>query len=421
VTRVPSANRLAGLDHLRALAIILVFIYHSGFIGGRPDSLDGIGAFGWNGVDLFFVLSGYLIGGQLLARIARHQSISYGEFYLKRSMRILPAYLVVLTLYFLIPAFRERSELPPLWRFLTFTQNYGLDLVREGAFSHAWSLCIEEQFYLGLPLLILLITAIGPARQNSSARNDSTVFHDSTIPQTGPSHRSVWVLPVLFLLGFALRLYNWYHFLEPILRTPDHPGFATAYYKWIYYPAYTRLDGLLAGVSLAALYHFRPQTWQRITRHGNKLLLASLALIATAWWVAHDDYQYSFRGAIFGYPLISLAYGVLVLAALSPSCFLYRYPSRLTALIAALSYSIYLTHKQILHLSHKLLDRWFDPHGWPSYLIGIAICLLGGWLLRIAVEQPFLRVRDKWLRRSRPTPPPATIPGPPVVQAASEA
>ena len=313
-------------------------------------------------------------------------------------MRILPAYLVVLTLYFLIPAFRERSELPPLWRFLTFTQNYGLDLIREGAFSHAWSLCIEEQFYLGLPLLILLITAIGPSRSNSS----------------------IWILPALFLLGFTLRLYNWYHFLEPILRTPEHPGFAIAYYKWIYYPAYTRLDGLLAGVSLAALYHFRPQTWQRITRHGNALLLAGLALIAAAWWVAHDDYQYSFRGAIFGYPLISLAYGVLVLAALSPSCVLYRYPSRASAIIAALSYSIYLTHKQILHLSHKLLDRWLDPHGWLSYLVSIAVCLLVGWLLRIAIELPLLRVRDKWLRRFRPSFPSAAISAPPVVQAASE-
>jgi len=392
----PSANRFAGLDHLRALAIILVFIYHSGFIGGHPASLDGIGAFGWTGVDLFFVLSGYLIGGQLLARIARHQSIAYGEFYIKRSMRILPAYLVVLTLYFLIPAFRERSELPPLWRFLTFTQNYGLDLVHEGAFSHAWSLCIEEQFYLGLPLLILLITAIGPARHNSSVR------HTGPAPHASPAHRSVWVLPALFLLGFGLRLYNWCHFLEPILRTPDQPGFASAYYKWIYYPAYTRLDGLLAGVSLAALYHFRPRTWQRITRHGNTLLLASLGLIAAAWWVAHNQFQYSFRGAIFGYPLISLAYGVLVLAALSPSCILYRYPSRLTALIAALSYSIYLTHKQLIHLSHGLLDRWLDPHGWPSYLVCIAVCGLGGWLLRVAVELPFLRLRNKWLSRSRP-------------------
>jgi peptidoglycan/LPS O-acetylase OafA/YrhL len=188
VTHTSSANRFAGLDHLRALAIILVFIYHSGFIGGRPASLDGIVAFGWTGVDLFFVLSGYLIGGQLLARIARHQSISYGEFYIKRSMRILPAYLVVLALYFLIPAFRERSELPPLWRFLTFTQNYGLDLTREGAFSHAWSLCIEEQFYLGLPLFILALTAIGPAHRSVWVPSFGCATNGSAVPAPRRPH-----------------------------------------------------------------------------------------------------------------------------------------------------------------------------------------------------------------------------------------
>jgi peptidoglycan/LPS O-acetylase OafA/YrhL len=372
-------NRFAGLDHLRALAIILVFVYHSGFIGGRPPALDSIGEFGWTGVDLFFVLSGYLIGGQLLARVARHQSISYGEFYIKRSFRILPAYLVVLALYVFIPAFRERSELPPLWRFLTFTQNYGLDLVHQGAFSHAWSLCIEEQFYLGLPLFILALTALGSA------------------------HRAVWILPALFLLGFGLRMFNWYHFLEPILQTPGQDGFSPAYYKWIYYPTYTRLDGLLAGVTLAAVYHFQPRAWQRITQYGNALLLTSLGLLAAAWFVSHNEYQYSFRGAIFGYPLISLAYGMLVLAALSPTCFLYRYPSRISSLIAALSYSIYLTHKSLIHLTHEAIGRWFDPHGYTLYAICIAVCLLGGWVLRIAVELPFLRLRDKWLRHSHPS------------------
>lgn len=314
----------------------------------------------------------------MLAKVARHQSISYGEFYFKRSMRILPAYLVVLAFYFTIPGFSERSVLPPLWRFLTFTQNYGLNIATHAAFSHAWSLCIEEQFYLGLPLIILALTALDSA------------------------HRAVWILPALFLLGFALRLYNWFHFIEPILQNPEHDGFTSAYYRWIYYPAYTRLDGLLAGVTLAAIYHFRPRTWQRISQYGNLLLLTAFGLLAAAWWMSHEEYQYSFRGAIFGYPLISIAYGVLVLAALSPSCILYRYPSRLSAFVAALSYTIYLTHKQILHLSHQLLDRWLDPHGWVVYVICIFICVLAGWFLRVLIELPFLRLRDRLLAK-KPT------------------
>jgi peptidoglycan/LPS O-acetylase OafA/YrhL len=62
---------------------------------------------------------------------------------------------VVLAIYFLIPAAKEREALAPLWKYLTFTQNIGLDVSTKGAFSHAWSLCIEEQFYLFLPLILI--------------------------------------------------------------------------------------------------------------------------------------------------------------------------------------------------------------------------------------------------------------------------
>lgn len=367
-----SGKRLSGLDHLRALAIILVFIYHYCAFLPHPSLLARLGSFGWTGVDLFFVLSGYLVGGQLLSRVARDQPISYSEFYVKRSLRIIPAYLAVLLLYFTIPAFAERSTLPPAWKFLTFTQNFGLDISHQGAFSHAWSLCIEEQFYLILPLFIIGLTIIKAARQ------------------------AVWLLPALFLLGLLLRLWSWYHFLEPTLQTPEHTGFGLAYYRWIYYPTYTRLDGLLAGITLAAFYHFRPDTWQRITKYGNAWLVLSLLLLAGAWWVAHDEYQYTFRGAIAGYLLIALAYGVLTLATLSPSCILYRWSSRITGWVALVSYSLYLTHKQLNHLVHLALSKYQLPEdGYVLFFICVAISCVGAWMLHRIVEQPFLRWRDR--------------------------
>lgn len=374
-----SVNRFAGLDHLRALAIIIVFAYHYAVMSGSPQHLyEYGGSFGWTGVDLFFVLSGFLIGGQLFGRLARQQSISYGEFYFKRFLRIVPAYLFVLGLYLAIPAFKERSQLPPLWRFLTFTQNFGLDLSKEGAFSHAWSLCIEEQFYLVLPLFIIGLTTI---KAHSKA---------------------VWLLPALFIIGFAARLFSWYHFVAPHLQNPEQKGFGAAYYRYIYYPTYSRLDGLLAGVTLAAFYHFQPKAWISITKHGNRLFLLGLLLLAAAWGVAHDENQYTFRGAIFGYPLISLAYGVIVLAALSPSCFLYRHSSRITGLIATLSYSIYLTHKQLNHLVHLFLEKQgFEKDGYPIFWICIVVSFLGGWLLHLVVEKPFLRLRDRILTYSK--------------------
>src|SRR5213078_173773 len=124
--------------------------------------------FGWIGVDLFFVLSGYLIGGQLLAPVAIEKIIGdgtpscrgrkrlrLGRFFARRALRILPAYLVVLAIYTFLPSWREYPEMFPPWKFLLSVQNIGL---RGGtAFSHAWSLGVEDQFYLTLPFVLLAV------------------------------------------------------------------------------------------------------------------------------------------------------------------------------------------------------------------------------------------------------------------------
>src|SRR5205814_3217558 len=111
---------------------------------------------GWIGVDLFFVLSGYLIGGQLLAELARNNRLNLRRFYARRALRILPAYLFILTIYFLLPLWREYPDMAqPLWKFLFSLQNIALH--GGTAFSHAWSLAVEDQFYLALPFILLVV------------------------------------------------------------------------------------------------------------------------------------------------------------------------------------------------------------------------------------------------------------------------
>src|SRR4051812_2027824 len=151
--RFADRKRQPGLDLLRALAVVIVTIYHAALFGFKtPGQFD---RFGWIGVDLFFVLSGYLIGGQLLAPVARREPIKFGRFFARRALRILPAYLAVLAIYFLLPAWREFPTISPLWKFLLSVQNIGL---RGGtSFSHAWSLAVEDQFYLLLPVIVLLL------------------------------------------------------------------------------------------------------------------------------------------------------------------------------------------------------------------------------------------------------------------------
>ena len=137
--RFRNRQRQPGLDLLRALAIIVVVVYHAALFGFKlPGRVD---RFGWIGVDLFFVLSGYLIGGQLLALLARDRRIKLGRFFTRRALRNYAAYFAVLAIYFLLPPWREYSEMSqPLWKFLLSVQNIALH--GGTAFSHAWALAV---------------------------------------------------------------------------------------------------------------------------------------------------------------------------------------------------------------------------------------------------------------------------------------
>src|SRR4029078_2061508 len=143
-----------GLDLLRALAIIVVVIYHAALFGFKlPGRVD---RFGWIGVDFLFSSSVYFMGGQLLATLARGQRIKLGRFFTRRALRIMPAYFAVLAIYFLLPAWREYPEMSqPLWKFLLSVQNIALH--GGTAFSHASSLAVEYQFYLAPPFLLLAL------------------------------------------------------------------------------------------------------------------------------------------------------------------------------------------------------------------------------------------------------------------------
>ena len=158
------ARRSHGLDTLRALAILSVMLFHVNDFHGEgslPAFLVPVARLGWMGVDLFFVLSGYLIAAQFLRSYRAAVRPRLWPFYRNRIFRVLPAYLAVLALYLGIPVWREDARLPPLWQMLTFTQNLFVDYGADRAYSHVWSLCVEEHFYLLFPLLVYALHACG--------------------------------------------------------------------------------------------------------------------------------------------------------------------------------------------------------------------------------------------------------------------
>ena len=368
-------KRLHGLDHLRALAIVLVLFFHYNYYYGYgvPEWLDKFSSFGWSGVDLFFVLSGYLIADKLFRELDARGRIDFKGFYLNRFLRIIPAFLVVVALYFSFPNLQEGRGLQPLWKFLTFTQNISIDLSKN-TFSHAWSLCVEEHFYLLLPILLYFIFS------------------------RKITHRAIFFFIAVALFGVLIRYSIWGAFVAP---SHGRTGIGIAI-KYIYYPTYTRLDGLLVGVSIASIFRYSPSLKEKIVKHGNVLLSLSLILLLAAYFLFDGSIVSikftSWTVALFGFPLVSVAYGFMVIAAMSPNCILYKYKFRPTAILATLAYSIYLSHKITNHLINTQLKYILELESYQVFPVCLFAAILGAFILHLFVEKPFLILRNNLKR-----------------------
>jgi len=352
--------RLPGLDTLRALAIILVMVFHSWVVGGMGPTFDPLARYGWVGVDIFFVLSGFLIGSQVLAPLARGERLALGEFYRRRAYRILPAFVVVLALYQCAPALRELPGIAPWWQFATFSMNLVIDYRSQPAFSHAWSLCVEEHFYLLFPLL-----AIGLARWRSG--------------------RLVAAVALLVVLGgIALRAAVWWH---DTAVQPDRNW----YIEDLYFPTWCRLDGLFVGVMLAALKTVRLKLWIRAQDHAQAAMCLGVLVTGGALLLFRD--RTGLVANAIGWPLLSAGLGLLVFAAAGQRSTLGRWRVPGAGWLAGISYSLYLSHKIAYHLVQVALGERL--HGVAIFAVYAAAALALGSALHLAVERPFLRLRER--------------------------
>ncbi|MGH8030652.1 MAG: acyltransferase family protein [Arenimonas sp.] len=355
-------SRLPGLDLLRAIAIAWVMLFHSFLVGGLGDGFAWLSRFGWMGVDIFFVLSGYLIGRQVLAPLARGERLRFGAFYARRAWRILPAFAVVVAVYFAFPAAREVEGLPPLWQFATFTQNLLVDYSTQAAFSHAWSLCVEEHFYLAFPALAWALWRWPSARRVSA------------------------LIALIAVGGVLLRAAIWWHFAGTGIER-------NWFVEELYYPTYARLDGLLAGVCLAAMAVYRPARWSWMQAHADRFAVAGVLGLALSFWLFAD--RTGVLGNTLGWPVLSAAIACLVVAGSSATSLLGRAAIPGAGFIATISYSLYLSHKLAYHAVDANLGAWLEGRGLVAFAVYAAVALAFAALLHYAVERPGLRWRDR--------------------------
>jgi peptidoglycan/LPS O-acetylase OafA/YrhL len=358
-----AGKRHVGLDLLRVFAVLLVLGRHmwlpsASWPAGPRAALGLWHAGGWVGVDLFFVLSGFLVSGLLFAEFRIHGRISPLRFYARRAWKIYPAYFVMLAATSVVvmvqggEVFNMRLAAEAL-----FFQNY-----TPGLWNHTWSLAVEEHFYLVLPLVLLLVL---PFRART------------------PSSRSIVLLGAVVAVGeIALRVataLNWDEFSPLRHLSPTH----------------LRLDSLFFGVTLSYAYHFHNERFVRLLRPWRWALVAGgLLLLAPAFLFNLDRSPLLYT---VGFSVLYVGSGMLMVGALLCDGRRSRVV-RSIAVAGPYSYSIYLWHMPVL----AVVLPWIDGVvGRPlPYLVSFALFMAGslsvGVVMSKLVEVPALRLRDRW-------------------------
>lgn len=336
-------KRNVNLDALRGIAILLVL--------GRHFKCFALWTkIGWAGVDLFFVLSGFLISGLLFAEWKRFGAIDVRRFYIRRAFKIYPpfyAYLVVTCVLLMLSHVPAKEVLRSAAPVAAFVQNY-VPYGHADLWGHAWSLDVEEHFYIVLPLLLWLMQL---RRSNDPFR--------------------------LLVLVFGVIA-----IADVVLRFRTGASLSGQQYDIYYCPTHLRIDALLFGVLLSYSRHFYPDVFRRLSASWVTLCVAGAAIVALAILPLEDPAMHT-----AGLTLLYLGSGAALCLTIDR-----RFSgkaARIAGLLAGIgvySYSIYLWH---FFFALILPNR-----GAGFALLYIAVAIGFGIVAAKLIEVPTLRLRD---------------------------
>ena len=375
-----SANRILGLDILRFLAVSLVIVRHLepyvGTAGGQWDLFRVLVEHqqhgGWVGVDLFFVLSGFLVSGLLFREWQQRQTVAVGRFFLRRGLKIYPAFwFFLLAATLLYQTLHQTLDRRGLLVELLFLQNY-----LPNVFGHTWSLAVEEHFYLlvGAGTWVLL------KLYRNSPRNP---FES---------------LPVIFLGVASLCLcIRWVSNAAFPLPPESKEVFPSPHLKFFFFGTHSRLDSLLFGVLLSYYWHFRWTARHHRILHQWRVPLIAVGVGLLAPMFFFEPFEPTWI-RVWGFILCYLAGGALLLGFLKLFEDNQSELARFIGWLGASSYSVYLWHGVAIRVAGRVVPGhaaapvlftlyWVLSHA-AAWGLGIAAAK--------AVEFPVLRLRDRW-------------------------
>jgi peptidoglycan/LPS O-acetylase OafA/YrhL len=355
-----SGQHLPALDGLRGLAILIVLFWHYYSPAWFP---------GWIGVDLFFVLSGYLITAKLVATAGRPDY--YSAFYLRRILRVFPLYYAILIAFYLsVHFFMKKENLPTIsfytthWlNFFTFTQNWTIirfnPALTDRSLEQTWSLAIEEQFYLLWPFALTLL------------------------PKNSYRLYIFIALILLVLIGRIICYFN--------APSADH---------LFYFNTFLRLDAILAGAAIFQIQLLNINIPHRLPGYA----MGSLGLLIVAGCILEKNVSgtNTFFQTI-GFTLVALFFACLLFLTVHPSgktlTRWFQWP--FLRYCGKISYGLYLFHYPILFLLDFRIYHWLIAH-WPdhpeiAFLSSTTICItlsfLASTLSYRYFESYFLRLK----------------------------
>jgi peptidoglycan/LPS O-acetylase OafA/YrhL len=349
--RSDATERIPQLDGIRGIAISLVVLFHY-FGGNAEDSIIGNKVIrflfnrGLSGVDLFFILSGFLIGGILLDNKINARFLRV--FYYRRSLRIFPLYYIFLTCAFLVLGVPE-----DWWAYLSYVQNItmALGIQPKQSLSLTWSLAVEEHFYLLLPFMIATL-----------------------------SRRSLLVaVGIVVIVAQALRIVS-----VVVLPYPET--------NFGYYFTLCRIDELMLGVG-AALAVRTPDIFRWVKNSPSKLCAVMAVCLLALPPIQWCENKYPGFYIMFGIPVYAVMYLAFLLLVVSRPSSLAGKLTNLSLLrwIGLRAYSIYLFHPIVSEIICSNLQGASLASAYIARFLAIACTVSVAALTWRLIEQPLIR------------------------------